>query len=31
MTTLDATATDRPAETTTAVQPPPDAPGTIQL
>jgi len=31
MTTLDATATDRPAETTTAVQPPPVAPGTIQL
>ena len=31
MTALDATATDRPAETTTAVQPPPVAPGTIQL
>ena len=33
MTALDATATDRPAETTTTttVQPPPVAPGTIQL
>jgi len=31
MTALDATATDRPAEATTTVQPPPVAPGTIQL
>jgi len=31
MTALDATATDRPAETTITVQPPPVAAGTIQL